>query len=225
MTWTVPKDLPVAGQRPGRPRVISEVRKETRNQKDIYRKKAWRKWQRPQRRQRGLADLLFKRYKKFITLSKPIAEENITTFREPRNEVYNKIIKHNEESGIMCDSFNWYNQKTKGFRKGELTVITGEQAQARPLLCLSFRLAFAKRNPNSLGQFRNQKRSAAEKTAYPVRENWNNFEAWAFQRFRRQFPRTSALHAEVFRVNRYRKNSGHDGLCDLCGRYRPYCGR
>ena len=63
--------------------------------------------------------------KKFIISAKPIAEENITTFRELREEVYNKIIKHNEESGIMCSSFDWYNKKTKGFRKGELSIITG----------------------------------------------------------------------------------------------------
>lgn len=92
--------------------------------------------------------------KKFITLAKPIAEENITTFRELREEVYNKMTKHQEESGIMCTSFNWYNQKTKGFRKGELTILTGGTGSGKTTLLSQLSLDFCSQGiPTLWGSF------------------------------------------------------------------------
>ena len=92
--------------------------------------------------------------KKFITSAKPIAEENITTFRELREDVYNKILKHKDESGIMCTSFNWYNQKTKGFRKGELTILTGGTGSGKTTLLSQLSLDFCTKGiPTLWGSF------------------------------------------------------------------------
>jgi twinkle protein len=92
--------------------------------------------------------------KKFIIKSKPIAEENITTFRELREEVYNKITKHQEESGLMCSSFNWYNQKTKGFRKGELSIITGATGSGKTTFLSQLSLDFCQKGiPTLWGSF------------------------------------------------------------------------
>lgn len=80
--------------------------------------------------------------KEFITNATPIAEENITTFRELRNEVFQKIIKHKEETGIMSNSFKWFNEKTKGFRRGELTILTGGTGSGKTTLLSQLSLDF-----------------------------------------------------------------------------------
>lgn len=72
--------------------------------------------------------------KEYIMKSTPIAEENIITFREIREDVYQKILRHNDESGIMTKSFKWFNEKTKGFRKGELSILTGSTGSGKTTL-------------------------------------------------------------------------------------------
>ena len=92
--------------------------------------------------------------KSFILSAKPVAEENITTFRELREQVYNKILKHNEESGIMCKSFDWFNKKTKGFRKGELTVLTGSTGSGKTTMLSQLSLDFCTQGiPTLWGSF------------------------------------------------------------------------
>ena len=92
--------------------------------------------------------------KAFILAAKPVAEENITTFRELREQVYNRILKHNEESGIMSKSFDWYNKKTKGFRKGELTVLTGSTGSGKTTFLSQISLDFCMQGvPTLWGSF------------------------------------------------------------------------
>lgn len=92
--------------------------------------------------------------KKYIIDAKPIAEENITTFRELRDEVYKKILKHQDESGLMSKSFAWYNQKTKGFRKGELTILTGGTGSGKTTLLSQLSLDFCSQGiPTLWGSF------------------------------------------------------------------------
>ncbi|CAG9330914.1 unnamed protein product [Blepharisma stoltei] len=92
--------------------------------------------------------------KQFIADAKPLAEENITTFRELRQEVYQKIIKHKEETGIMSNSFKWFNEKTKGFRRGELSILTGGTGSGKTTLLSQLSLDFCEQNiPTLWGSF------------------------------------------------------------------------
>jgi twinkle protein len=92
--------------------------------------------------------------KAFISNAKPVAEDNITTFRELREQVYKKILKHNEESGMMCRSFDWFNKKTKGFRKGELTVLTGSTGSGKTTMLSQLSLDFCTQGiPTLWGSF------------------------------------------------------------------------
>lgn len=92
--------------------------------------------------------------KAFILAAKPVAEENITTFRELRDLVYNRILKHQEESGIMSNCFEWYNKKTKGFRKGELTVVTGGTGSGKTTFLSQISLDFCMQGiPTLWGSF------------------------------------------------------------------------
>lgn len=92
--------------------------------------------------------------KDFILKSKPLVEENIITFRDLREEVYQKILRHNEESGIMSKSFEWFNQKTKGFRRGELSILTGSTGSGKTTLLSQLSLDFCRQGiPTLWGSF------------------------------------------------------------------------
>jgi len=92
--------------------------------------------------------------KELISVSEPLAEENITTFRELREQVHNKILRHGEESGIMCNSFKWYNEKTKGFRRGELSIVTGSTGSGKTTLLSQLSLDFCRQGiPTLWGSF------------------------------------------------------------------------
>mmetsp|Transcript_19306 Transcript_19306/g.35559 ORF Transcript_19306/g.35559 Transcript_19306/m.35559 type:complete len:628 (+) Transcript_19306:3543-5426(+) len=92
--------------------------------------------------------------KQMIVRAQPIGQDNVVTFRELRESVYQKILKHNEESGIMSKSFNWYNEKTKGFRRGELTVFTGSTGSGKTTLLSQLSLDFCRQGiPTLWGSF------------------------------------------------------------------------
>ena len=102
----------------------------------------------------ALKTLTKEEIEKFFEKASPIVEENITTFKDLRESVYNKILKHQEESGIMSGSFNWYNEKTKGFRRGELTILTGPTGSGKTTLLSQLSLDFCKQGiPTLWGSF------------------------------------------------------------------------
>ena len=71
---------------------------------------------------------------KYIADAKPIGDKNIIAFKDLREKVYLNILKDKEESGIMSQTMDWYNSKTKGFRRGELTVLTGPTGSGKTTL-------------------------------------------------------------------------------------------
>lgn len=92
--------------------------------------------------------------KSMVASAKSIGQDNLVTFRELREAVYQKILKHNEESGVMSTAFNWYNQKTKGFRRGELSIVTGGTGSGKTTLLSQLSLDFCKQNiPTLWGSF------------------------------------------------------------------------
>lgn len=62
---------------------------------------------------------------KYLEESKPQSQEYITTFSELKEQVLNRILRFEENQGIKFSTFEWMNTKLKGFRRGELSVITG----------------------------------------------------------------------------------------------------
>ena len=92
--------------------------------------------------------------KALISAAEPLAEENIVTFKELREQVHNKILRHGEESGIMCHAFKWYNEKTKGFRRGELSIVTGSTGSGKTTLLSQLSLDFCRQGiPTLWGSF------------------------------------------------------------------------
>ncbi len=71
---------------------------------------------------------------KCISTAKPVGEENIVQFRDMRDAVLLNILRAKDESGIMTENIHWYNTKTKGFRRGELTILTGSTGSGKTTL-------------------------------------------------------------------------------------------
>jgi twinkle protein len=92
--------------------------------------------------------------KALITSAQPIGQDNVVTFRDLRESVYQKILRHNDESGIMSKDFTWYNQKTKGFRRGELSIVTGSTGSGKTTLLSQLSLDFCRQGiPTLWGSF------------------------------------------------------------------------
>jgi twinkle protein len=49
----------------------------------------------------------------------------LLTFSDLKEKVLARILNYEELSGIQSTQFNFYNKTLKGFRRGELTLITG----------------------------------------------------------------------------------------------------
>ena len=67
--------------------------------------------------------------KNFFTIisecSRTLGDQNLITFSQIKDKVLNRILNYKELSGIQSRSFTFYNKTLKGFRKGELSLVTG----------------------------------------------------------------------------------------------------
>ena len=63
--------------------------------------------------------------KLFAECTKTIGDQNLLTFADIKDKVMKRILNFKEISGIQSQYFTFYNRTLKGFRKGELTLLTG----------------------------------------------------------------------------------------------------
>lgn len=61
----------------------------------------------------------------FIRRSKTLAGSNVVNFEELRDQVESRLLRWDQNCGTKCFSFKLFNNKVKGLRRGELTVLTG----------------------------------------------------------------------------------------------------
>jgi len=95
-----------------------------------------------------------KSLEKYILTSKAVSQENITTFAEMKNTVYNKILKFEESQGLKSLSLPWYNKKLKGFRRGEFTIYSGLTGSGKTTLLSQLSIDFVKQGvPTLWGSF------------------------------------------------------------------------
>jgi twinkle protein len=57
--------------------------------------------------------------------ARSLGDKNLLTFSDLKEKVLARILNYEELSGIQSTQFNFYNKTLKGFRRGELTLITG----------------------------------------------------------------------------------------------------
>lgn len=57
--------------------------------------------------------------------SRTLGDKNLLSFSDIKEKVLHRILNYQELSGIQSKDFTFYNRTLKGFRQGELTLITG----------------------------------------------------------------------------------------------------
>ncbi len=54
-----------------------------------------------------------------------MGDQNLPTFSDLKHKVIQRLLNYQELSGIQSKYFEFYNRTLKGFRRGEVTVLTG----------------------------------------------------------------------------------------------------
>jgi len=87
---------------------------------------------------------------RYIKEAKSMSRENITNFSEMKSLIYHRILKFDENTGIKSRYFKWYNSKFKGFRRGEMTILTGPTGSGKTSLLTQISLDFARQGVGTL---------------------------------------------------------------------------
>jgi len=61
----------------------------------------------------------------FQECSRMMGDQNLLTFSDLKHKVIQRLLNYKELSGIQSKYFEFYNRTLKGFRRGEVTVLTG----------------------------------------------------------------------------------------------------
>ncbi|EGR33048.1 hypothetical protein IMG5_063030 [Ichthyophthirius multifiliis] len=90
----------------------------------------------------------------YIKEARTIHDKNILKFEDIKEQVYNRIFKFDLNQGVKCSSFQFYNEKIKGLRKGEMTVLTGPTGSGKTTFLSQLSLDFcSKQVPTLWGSF------------------------------------------------------------------------
>lgn len=83
-----------------------------------------------------------------------LGDKNLLTFSDIKEKVLARILNFNELSGIQSKYFTFYNRTLKGFRRGELTLITGATGSGKTTFLSQLSLDFLQQGvPTLWGSF------------------------------------------------------------------------
>ena len=74
--------------------------------------------------------------------ARSLGDKNLLSFSDIKDKVLARILNYNELSGIPSNQFEFYNKTLKGFRKGELTLITGATGSGKTTFLSQLSLDF-----------------------------------------------------------------------------------
>ena len=90
----------------------------------------------------------------FETCSGTLGDKNLLSFSDIKEKVMNRILNYTELSGIQSKYFTFYNRTLKGFRRGELTLITGATGSGKTTFLSQLSLDFLSQGvPTLWGSF------------------------------------------------------------------------
>ena len=78
----------------------------------------------------------------FLKRSKTLGEQNVLTFGDIREKVRKRIENFKELSGVKSQYFTFFNRTLKGFRRGELTLLTGATGSGKTTFLSQLSLDF-----------------------------------------------------------------------------------
>lgn len=90
----------------------------------------------------------------YLKEAKPISGDNIIKLGDIKSDVIHFLSQYDQFSGYKSSSFNFFNQKLKGLRMGEFTVLTGETGSGKTTFLTQLSLDFLQqRVPTLWGSF------------------------------------------------------------------------
>lgn len=92
--------------------------------------------------------------KQYIDEAKPLSGDNIITVTDLKSEVIQFLTSYDQYSGYKSISFDFFNQKLKGLRMGEFSILTGETGSGKTTFLTQLSLDFLQqRVPTLWGSF------------------------------------------------------------------------
>ncbi len=92
--------------------------------------------------------------KQFLDEAKPLSGDNIVTVTDLKSEVIQFLTSYDQYSGYKSISFDFFNQKLKGLRMGEFSILTGETGSGKTTFLTQLSLDFLQqRVPTLWGSF------------------------------------------------------------------------
>jgi twinkle protein len=74
--------------------------------------------------------------------TRSLGDKNLLSFSELKDRVLARILNYDELSGIQSKYFTFFNRTLKGFRRGELTLITGATGSGKTTFLSQLSLDF-----------------------------------------------------------------------------------
>lgn len=95
-----------------------------------------------------------KSLKQYLDEAKPLSGDNIVTVTDLKSEVIQFLTSYDQYSGYKSISFDFFNQKLKGLRMGEFSILTGETGSGKTTFLTQLSLDFLQqRVPTLWGSF------------------------------------------------------------------------
>jgi twinkle protein len=130
-------------------------------------------------------DIFLSSMKDHILQSSPLSHEQITTFNEVRQEIFREFSEPRAVRGLQARTLPAFNAILKGFRRGELTVITGGTGVGKTTLLAQLSLDYCQQGVTTLwGSFeitmaRLAKKMLSQYSQVDLERNLQFFDMWA----------------------------------------------
>ena len=90
----------------------------------------------------------------FQECSRMMGDQNLLTFSDLKHKVIQRLLNYQELSGIQSKYFEFYNRTLKGFRRGEVTVLTGATGSGKTTFLTQLSIDFLSQGvPTLWGSF------------------------------------------------------------------------
>jgi twinkle protein len=92
--------------------------------------------------------------KVYLKHSQGGASKHLLNIHDLSEDIMNRIFNFKEIAGIKNRYFPWFNDMIKGFRRGELTILTGQTGAGKTTFLSQYSLGFLEANiPTLWGSF------------------------------------------------------------------------
>jgi twinkle protein len=69
--------------------------------------------------------------KDYLKRAESINSQNLLSIHDLKSDILSRLFNYDELAGVKNRYFHWFNSMMKGFRRGELTIITGQTGSGK----------------------------------------------------------------------------------------------